>query len=277
MGGRVEREERFGRNIGLFGREGQEALAKTAVSIVGLGGLGSHVAQQLAYLGVEAFVLVDPDNVSESSLNRMIGATPRDATESTPKVSVAQRLICDISPNARVISHKSSVQEVLIEVVESDVIIGCVDNDLSRLQLMELCIDAGRPYFDAATDTGSDGEDLWYGGRLVVCAGKGCLVCLEVLSQEAIRGQRASPEELEVETRIYGVPTESLDHSGPAVVSINGVVASLTVTEFMVGVVGLRDPAVELTYRADRGAVTRRRDPGPSDCFFCARFRVARG
>jgi molybdopterin/thiamine biosynthesis adenylyltransferase len=44
-------ESRYSRNIALFGEEGQRKIAATAVAVVGLGGLGSHVAQQLAYLG----------------------------------------------------------------------------------------------------------------------------------------------------------------------------------------------------------------------------------
>ena len=43
---------RFSRNEALFGREGQEKIAATKVTIIGAGGLGSHIAQQLAYLGV---------------------------------------------------------------------------------------------------------------------------------------------------------------------------------------------------------------------------------
>lgn len=276
MDEQLENEERYSRNIGLFGRAGQDALARTPVSIVGLGGLGSHVAQQLAYLGVKEFVLIDPDMVSESSLNRLIGATPQDVTRSTPKVSVAERGITATSPDALVSVRISSFLEVSQDMLHSAVILGCIDNDLSRLQLMEMCMEAGRPYFDTATDTGGEEGDPWYGGRLVVCLGRGCLVCLEVLNQEAIRHQRATPEELDIHERIYGVRVDSLNRSGPAVVSINGVVASLAVTEFMVEVTGLRDAAIELTYRAHAGVVFKRRDPGPSNCFYCSRLREAR-
>ena len=70
-------ERRFSRNIALFGVDGQHKISKTKVAIVGLGGIGSHVAQQLAYLGILDYTLIDDDTVSRSSLNRVIGALER--------------------------------------------------------------------------------------------------------------------------------------------------------------------------------------------------------
>ncbi|MCA1736308.1 MAG: ThiF family adenylyltransferase [Actinobacteria bacterium] len=59
------RPDRFSRNIALFGPDGQQKIAATAVAIVGLGGLGSHVAQQLVHLGVIRFALIDDDVLTE--------------------------------------------------------------------------------------------------------------------------------------------------------------------------------------------------------------------
>jgi hypothetical protein len=52
-------------------------------------------------------------------------------------------------------------------------------------------------------------------------------------------------------------------------VSINGVVASLAVTEFSVAVADLRRPHTLLTYRADLGRVTVTGDAAPPDCYYC--------
>src|SRR5438270_12650124 len=97
--GRTMTEGRYSRNIALFGSEGQQRIAATRVAIVGLGGLGSHVAQQLAYLGVVRYGLIDGDVVTESSLNRVVGAVPRDVLAMTPKVQSARRLIKSIQPD----------------------------------------------------------------------------------------------------------------------------------------------------------------------------------
>src|SRR5438552_1136150 len=95
-------EERFDRQILLFGKEGQARIEATQVAIVGLGWLGSHVAQQLAYLGVRTLSLIDRDHVGRSNLNRLIGATEEDAAAARLKVEVAERLARAIAPSAEV-------------------------------------------------------------------------------------------------------------------------------------------------------------------------------
>jgi len=44
--------KRYDRNIRLFGKEGQDALRRLKVTVIGAGGLGTQVIQQLAHLGI---------------------------------------------------------------------------------------------------------------------------------------------------------------------------------------------------------------------------------
>jgi hypothetical protein len=81
-----------------------------------------------------------------------------------------------------------------------------------------------------------------------------------------------TPDQREADRRIYGVDRAALAGTGPAIVSVNGVVASLGVTEFMVHVTGLREPASQLTYRGDRGTVTRSLDQPEPGCYYCTRL-----
>ena len=69
-----EDQERDLRQIALpeIGLEGQLKLKKAKVAIIGLGGLGSPIAYYLAAAGVGHLVLVDPDTVSMSNLQRQI-------------------------------------------------------------------------------------------------------------------------------------------------------------------------------------------------------------
>ena len=78
-----------------------------------------------------------------------------------------------------------------------------------------------------------------------------------------------SREQREVHDRIYGVERGALGETGPMVVSINGVVASLAVTEFMVFVTGMREPLPHLIYRGHAGTVGRNNDPPETGCYFC--------
>ena len=64
-------------------------------------------------------------------------------------------------------------------------------------------------------------------------------------------------------------PADLLDVAGPSVVSINGVVASLAVTEFMLRVTGIREPNRLLTYHGRTGKVTVSTDEPVPDCYYC--------
>lgn len=264
---------RYSRNEALFGAAGQAKIAATRVVIVGLGGLGSHVAQQVAYLGVADYVLVDFDIVTDSSLNRLVGAADADIAAKTKKIVVAERTIKTVIPSATVETIDGKVTDPATEdaIARADVVFGCLDRDLHRLELTELCARYAKRYFDLATDTAGKSAELVYGGRIVFCDGTRCLVCLpELLNQQEIGRDRLSPEQREADARIYGVDRDALAGTGPAVVSINGAVASLAVTEFMVYVTGLREPAPQLTYRADLGIVRRSNDRGAEGCYYCS-------
>lgn len=267
-------EERYSRNIALFGADGQRKIAETKVLIVGLGGLGSHLVQQLSYLGVLDYSLVDYDIVTKSSLNRLIGAVEADVIAHTPKVVLAKRLIESIQPrtDVRVIESGVDADAVTELVARADVVFGCLDRDLPRLRLTELCARYAKSYFDLASDTGGEGGDAWYGGRVVFSDGTHCLSCLDLLDQDQMARDNMSPEQRIADTRIYGVDRDALDGTGPAVVSINGVVASLAVTEFMRLVTGIREPATHLVYRGDLTRLTKSVDQPREGCWYCTQL-----
>lgn len=262
---------RHSRNEALFGPEGQEKIAATRVTIIGVGGLGSHIAQQLACLGVATQTPVDFDIVTSSSMNRLVGAFDTDVAAKTKKVMVAKRMIEAINPGAVVASVDAKIDTAEAEaaIATADVVFGCLDRDLPRLELTELCSRYAKPLFDLATDTGGEGEDVWYGGRVVFANGAGCLVCRNLLDQQEMTRDSMTPEQREVHDRIYGVARGALGETGPMVVSINGVVASLAVTEFMVFVTGMREPVPHLIYRGHAATVGRNNDPPEPGCYFC--------
>jgi molybdopterin-synthase adenylyltransferase len=266
--------ERYDRNMRLFGQAGQERIEATRVAVVGAGGLGSHVIQQLAYLGVRRFVVVDHDVVEVSNLNRLVGAGTGDASRRRLKSEIAARLIGAIRPDAeiKVVTARLDGDSKLDEDIGSvDVIFGCLDNDATRLRLTDLASRRALPYIDLASDAGEDGSLLWYGGRVFVAeGGERCLSCAGELDQRALSLDSMSAEQREADRAIYGVDRDVLGEAGPSVVSVNGVVASLGVTEFMVMVTGMRKPFGHLVYRGDAGIVSRREDPAERSCYYCS-------
>jgi len=263
-------EARYARQIALFGAEGQRAILGTKVAIIGCGGLGSHVAQQLTYLGVRSFSLVDGDRVDWSNLNRLIGATPDDARQAAPKVQVLQRLILAIAPEAEVhIIPTTVISPSGFEAIRSSgVLFGCVDTDAARLVLTHACLAYRIPYFDLASEIVNGGEE--FGGRVSISLdGTSCLMCQGELDQADIRRGFQKPDERMADDRLYGVERKWLDGGGPSVVSVNATVASLAVTEFMVWRVGLRNPKRLFSYYGRAGCIREDVSSPQSDCYFC--------
>lgn len=276
---RILHEERYSRHEGLFGAQGQRRIGEATIGLVGLGGLGMQQVQELAYVGVRNYRAVEFDIVTLNSLNRLVGALPSDV--GSPKLDVCCRLIESVQPGATVdlLKERFSLESQTVQSLlrNVDVLFSSVDNEPSRIEVLEFASTYGIPLIDAATDTGTHPNGSgWYGGRVVVAQGDGCPLCLDVIDQDALAVAHMSEAQRREHARIYGVSVEALDATGPSVVSINGVVASLAVTEFLVLTTGLRDPNRLLVYRAERGIVNIPQDPPTPRCPYCAQFRSAR-
>jgi hypothetical protein len=94
-------------------------------------------------------------------------------------------------------------------------------------------------------------------------------MCLGVLDVAEAQRELAGPGAANDRRTIYGLEAEALGQVGPSVVSVNGVVASLAVTEFMVLVTGLRPAQRLLTYHGQSGKVTVSADRPYEDCYYC--------
>ncbi len=77
----------------------------------------------------------------------------------------------------------------------------------------------------------------------------------------------------DVRRAIYDIDESLIEAAGPSVVSINGVIASLAVTEFIAGVTKIRKPFRVLIYRGQLGIVTVNNDCPESDCYYCKKIR----
>ncbi len=265
--------ERYHRNILLFGEEGQQKLGKAKVVIAGVGGLGSQVVQHLALLGVGEERLIDDEELAESNRNRFVGARDTDPVPGSLKVALAARNVREINPDVNVIEcPRALVTPEAFDLIKSAThVFGCFDEDGPRFILNELCAAYAKPYIDLASDVA---DARAYGGRVCVSwNGNGCLHCMRELDPEAVKKYLSSSQERERRNAIYGINTAALGRAGPSVAPINGVIAALGVTEFMVGVTGLREPSRFLDFKGHLGTVNTRRDRPDDDCPYC----LARG
>jgi len=263
--------DRFDRNIRFFGADGQAKFRNAHAAVAGCGGLGQHVIQQLAFLGVGKLTLIEDEALSRSNLNRYILARHDDPIPGTHKIDNALRAIAAIDPSIEVTPIRNSIRsrEAFEALRPVHSVFGCFDNDGARLILNEYAKAYSKEYYDLASDIEQD-AGLRYGGRVVrVDQTPGCLVCLGHIDLAAAREDLESEAARRDRTKIYGVNADLLDEGGPSVVSINGVVGSLGVTEYLLSVAGVRLPKRLLTYRGDRGIVTIGNADAAPGCYFC--------
>ena len=265
--------ERYDRNIRLFGEEGQRRLRKTKTTVVGVGGLGSPLAQQLALLGVKQITLIDDEELDDTNRNRFIGARHDDPVPGSKKVTLAARMVSEINPAVAAIPLETILTspEAFEAVRNSDWVFGCFDEDGPRAILNEVCAAYAKPYIDLASDVP---EKRIYGGRVCVSwDGNSCLHCLGELDPNDVRRYLASEEERQREDAIYGIPQGALGETGPAVAPVNGVIAALAATEFMVAVTGMREPTRLIEYRGHLSKVIVIQNIPKPDCPYCKGVR----
>lgn len=99
-GVRMTDDRRFGGIERLFGLDGARRIREAHVAVVGVGGVGSWVAESLARSGVGALTLIDFDQVAESNINRQIHAT--EASLGMAKVLAMRERIHSFYPQCRV-------------------------------------------------------------------------------------------------------------------------------------------------------------------------------
>jgi molybdopterin/thiamine biosynthesis adenylyltransferase len=199
----------------FLGADSEEVLGNVTIGIVGLGGGGSHVAQQFAHVGIGNFVIVDPDIIEDTNLNRLVGGTWADVEAKRPKVEIAERVIKGVRPNANVIPIRDEWQVASHALKLCDVIVGSLDTVRAKDELDAFCRRFLVPYIDQGMDvTGTAGRHLISGQVVLSSPGCPCLRCFKLVTDEALAAEAAK----------YGAAGGK-----PQVVWPNGVLASTAV------------------------------------------------
>ena len=231
----------YDRNVRAFGSLGQARISKTRVIQIGCGGTGWHIAQQLVGMGVIDLVLIDFDLIEQTNLNRLTAAPYSSIGEA--KAKVLAKILQSMNPNIRVryLIGSALDAEALQEIKECDIVIGAVDSDLIRFELNKLAVRYLKPYLDVGTRIfQEDGKITTAGGQVnVIIPGQSpCLACHSQLQWKQIFYEDLEDYEQEFEVN-QGYIT-GINVPAPAVVSINGILSSALVTEFLKLVTGLK-------------------------------------
>jgi hypothetical protein len=203
----------------FLGPRSDEVIGNARVAIIGLCGGGSHIAQQLAHVGVGHFALLDHDRADETNRNRMVGLTAKAARDEELKTEVIRTLIKSVNPAARVHPYPAKWQNHAEVLRGCTAIFGCVDSYTERAQLERYARRYLVPYIDVGMDvTGEPGRSVVSGQVIVSMPGYPCMTCMGFLNEEVLAR----------EANQYGAAGGK-----PQVVWPNGTLASTAVGKFM--------------------------------------------
>src|SRR3981081_3843347 len=161
-----------------IGEQGQAALARGRVLIVGAGGLGSPVLQYLAGAGVGYLGIVDADTLDASNLHRQPIFALADVGER--KVELALAAVRRINPTVHVELHavRLDADNALTLIAGYDVVGDCSDNFLTKYLINDAAVLAHRPAVFASV--------YQYEGQLQVYKPEPRHACLRCLWPDAI-------------------------------------------------------------------------------------------
>lgn len=146
------------RTIDSWGERKQRDLEALRIGIVGLGSVGSVVAEGLARIGVRELVLIDDDLVEEHNLDRLLNAHKRDIGRA--KTDVAEKAIrrASTANGIAVINHRKKVQhrEAYAAAKDCDILISCVDSPVARDLLNRTAYRDGIPVVDGGVEIRKD-------------------------------------------------------------------------------------------------------------------------
>lgn len=231
--------ELYDRQVRALGLDGQNAISQAKVGIVGVGGTGSPIAEQLVRLGVSDFVLIDPDKFSSTNLTRVYGTNFASVRRSKILTEYKVNLVCanlrKINPRVKVMAINQNVvlTEISRYLLDRDILFLCTDEHWGRSVVNQIAYQYLIPTINLGVRITSDHGVISnaVGSLDVLRPGKPCLWCKQFL-----RAERISAESLPIKdrkSRLQEGYVEDIDTPTPSVISFTSSVASSAVSIFI--------------------------------------------
>jgi len=267
--------EYFDRQARVFTSDLQPVLKRLHIGVVGAGGTGSAVCEQLIRLGIGKLTVVDAGTFESSNVNRVYGSSVFD--ETLPKVNIVARVAAGIGLGTELthVQGHLSFRSVTEKLLDCDIVFGCTDDEWGRSILNRVALRYCIPVFDMGVNIDTDrGKILSIQGRVTtLLPGAACLFCRRRISADRVRAESISatdPEEaakLKKEGYLVGI-----DEPAPAVISFTTAIAAAAVSEFLhrlTGFQGSDRKSTEVIVFFDQSRIRTNSTPPSPDCL-CA-------
>ena len=170
-------DKRYERNIPALTEEECALLRTKKIAVIGCGGLGGHLIELMARVGIGTIVAVDGDVFEESNLNRQL--LSEIALLGKSKAEAAASRVTRINPGITVEAFPSFLDELNASwlISSCDAVLDALDNIPARKVLAKACSDAGIPYIYGAISG-------WVAQAAIAMPGKSLI---EILYPEGIQ------------------------------------------------------------------------------------------
>ncbi|MEL6511745.1 MAG: ThiF family adenylyltransferase [Pseudomonadota bacterium] len=230
-------EDFYNRTLLALGRDTVQKIADARnIVIVGLGGLGSVIAEDLAHMGFGKLTLIDHDTVERTNLNRIVGATWQDAEDNLLKVDAVKNHLLSIRPDLDVETISERIQDIEVDdrIALSDWIIIATDSHSSRFYCQELAFKYFIPFVSAGVSiTVEDHAISDYSGEVIVVR-PGDRICLNCLGRINLTKKAAEENQGNaIGDKLASRYVEGAIVKEPAVKTLNSVIGALAVEELL--------------------------------------------
>lgn len=143
-------DTRYSRQV-LFqgiGKQGQERLQASRVAIVGMGALGTVLANHMVRAGVGTVRFIDRDFVEPSNLQRQMLYDEDDAGQALPKAVAAAAKLGRINSGVGLEPHVTDLTPFNAEqlLADADLVLDATDNFQTRYLINDVCVKHGIPW-----------------------------------------------------------------------------------------------------------------------------------
>jgi len=234
----------YDRQVRAFGDAGQRVLRHLHIGVVGAGGTGSAVLEELARLGVGTLTFIDDDVVTETNITRIHGSRLEDVER--PKIEVVRDQLAAIGfgTDLRAVNGNVARRDVMELLRDCDLIFGCTDDHAGRAVLSRLAYWYLIPVIDMGVLIAStEGQVSGIFARVTTATpGEPCLLCRGEFDPVRAREDQYSDAEREALQR-EGY-AQGLAERDPAVVAYTTLVASHAVADMLARIFGFGEQPV---------------------------------
>ncbi len=192
-------DDPFDRQVRAFGRPGQRVLKALHVGIVGVGGTGSPLFEQLVRLGVGKLTVIDPDTLTAGNVTRVYGSGMADVDRAKVVIAEAHAHRISFGTTVRTLQRSVTALEAAWALRHCDVVFGCTDDNAGRMVLSRLGYWCLMPVIDTGVliDTASDSGAVSgvFGRVTIVGPGAACLACRSHIDLARAQAEALDPVE----------------------------------------------------------------------------------